>query len=229
MLIIVRLCKHFQQQHAGNTWRILLSFANFHPLVSRWQTVKKSPDPHSSGTLRDEKCKQGWRGGPVTGPRGNVRVRHISSLLSNHLLSNTTVLIIRKPLPRNHATQRSVHSAERACVLCRRPRRGACGSFACLLCTCYTADRIWWNIKVSQRLCGLCGDGAEAECKFHGKKQWISLKAGNGEEFNSWPNFPSFLQDSRYVRCEIRTFFLASWPLSFTGMHSLCSIQLFLV
>lgn len=147
--------------------------------MSRWQIVKKSPDPHSSGTLRDEKCKQRWRGGPVTGPRGNVRVRHISSLLSNHLLSNTTVLIIRKPLLvimpcKGLCTVPSVRVSS-AGVPVVGP---AVPSLACLLCTCYTADRIWWNIKVSQRLCGLCGDGAEAECKFHGKKQWISLKAG---------------------------------------------------
>lgn len=111
---------------------------------------------------------------PLTGPRGNVKVWHISSLLFKHLLSNITVLIIRKPLPCNHAMQRTLHSAERACVLCRRPRRGAFGSFACLLCTCYTADRlIWWNIQVSLRLCGPGEDGVDDEYKSCGKKPII--------------------------------------------------------
>lgn len=63
---------------------------------------------------------------PLTGPRGNVKVRHISCLLSNQPPCQTSPCwSSEKPLPCNHATHRTLHSAERACVLCRCPRRRA--------------------------------------------------------------------------------------------------------
>lgn len=54
----------------------------------------------------------------------------------------------------------------------------------------YTAhakvDRIWWNIKVAQRLCGLCGDGADAECMFHWLKNPLLKPLGLSFAWKLW-------------------------------------------
>lgn len=86
------------------------------------------------------------------------------------------------------------------------------------------------SVEMEQRL-NVCSMAKKKYKKTFLRLFWESLwkPEWRGIQLMSWPNFPSFLQDSRYVRCEIRTFFLASWPPSFTGMHSLFSIQLLLV
>lgn len=99
------------------------------------------------------------------------------------------------------------------------------------------ADRIWWNIKVAQRLCGLCGDGADAECMFHWLKkptfeafglelcvEIVTLfQSRNRGEFTSRFDWACLhcLQHFHDARREIRVVFLESWPRLFTGWHSL--------
>lgn len=73
-----------------------------------------------------------------------------------------------------------------------------------------TADRIWWNIKVSERFRGLCWERADAECMFHGlnyisKSPWASPKRGNWVNFEHWStgkmHFPILIL-YQYSGCE---------------------------